>query len=325
MTRCTVCASSQVNLLGSLKPYYDYCAEIYECLDCESYFTQRDEDIYENLHKSRHSSYSQHSVLAQEVLGYFHSADINKLQAHVSESIVHSFIFNSINNQKNAEKILELGCSKGHFGSYFILSGYKYSGVDISPTAVAEATAHFGDHFFCATDSTVNQNAPYDVIYHVGTIGCVESPIDFIKYNLSLLRKGGLLLFNAPNVNACKRFKELWVSQTTPPDLVTLFHPDVWKSQFNELAEVDVTITPERTPAALKKIWKKIKLGTTLLPPKQSIYSPMTVAKNSATDVNNRDSPITQAIKKTVLKVAKPLLGNSIPAEFGVLVAMRKR
>lgn len=325
MTQCTVCASSQVKLLGSLKPYKDYCTNIYECLDCESYFTQRDEGIYEKLHRNERSSYSQHSTLAQEVLGFFRSADIDKLQAHVAESVVHSFIINSINNHQNAEKILELGCSKGHFGSYFILAGYKYSGVDISPTAVAQATAHFGEHFLCATDPRVNQNAPYDVVYHVGTIGCVESPIEFIKRNLTLLRRGGLLLFNAPNVNACKRFKDLWVSQTTPPDLVTLFKPDIWKSEFNDLAEVAVVITPERAPAALKKIWRKIKHGTTVLSQKQSIYSTKVAANISITDVNYRESPLTHAIKRTVLKVAEPLLEKSIPAEFGVLVTMRKR
>ena len=325
MTHCTVCTSSQVQLLGLLKPYKDYSAEIYECLDCECYFTQRDEEIYERLHRNEHSSYSQHAALAHEALDFFRNADLDKLRAHVVEGAVHSFIVNSIENQQNAQKILELGCSKGHFGSYFILSGYKYSGVDVSPTAIAQATANFGGYFFSATDATVSRAAPYDVVYHVGTIGCVESPLEFIKYNLSLLRKGGLLLFNAPNVNACKRFRDLWVSQTTPPDLVTLFKPGMWTSQFNELAEVAVVALPERTPAALRKIWRKIKHGTTILTRQQSIYSSGTIASNSNSDANHSESPFIHALKKTVLVLAKPLLAKSIPAEFGVLVTMRKR
>ena len=48
----------------------------------------------------------------------------------------------------------------------------------------------------------MRRSPPYDVIYHVGLIGCVADPIAFTRRLLAMLKPGGTLLFNAPNRDA---------------------------------------------------------------------------------------------------------------------------
>ena len=96
----------------------------------------------------------------------------------------------------------------------------------------------FGDHFTPANSPSVAENGPYDAIYHVGTIGCVDDPMRMTKQLLSLLKPGGQLLFNAPNAAACWLAEQLWLDAAPPPDVVTLFRAGFWQEQFSSIAEV---------------------------------------------------------------------------------------
>lgn len=112
----------------------------------------------------------------------------------------------------------------------------------MSGTAVAAARSAFGDHFVLADDPAINAQAPYDVIFHVGTIGCVANPIEMTRRLLRWLKPGGLLLFNAPNCNACVLKDQIWFHSAPPPDLVTLFSPKFWGDCFSDAAEIDEQI-----------------------------------------------------------------------------------
>src|SRR5437660_518436 len=85
--------------------------------------------------------------------------------------------------------------------------------------------------FECDDDRAMDAMAPYDVVYHVGTIGCVADPLGMTKRLLGLLKPGGRLLFNVPNRDGCYLRGQLWIDAAPPPDVVTLFPSGFWRRQ----------------------------------------------------------------------------------------------
>ena len=223
---------------GRVRPYTDYEAEVQECAECECRFVDHDGAVYDLMHRAPSSSYASHERLAADVSAAFRRGDVAGLRAELSRSEKFRFIIDSIDAMSGAARILEMGCSKGYLGAYFIAAGRDYTGVDVSATAIDVATRLFGQHFMVGEP---REGLSYDVIYHVGTIGCVESPIRFTRALLSRLRPRGTLLFNAPNVAAARERKTAWIPATPPPDLVTLFSERFWEAQFSDAALVRVT------------------------------------------------------------------------------------
>jgi SAM-dependent methyltransferase len=160
------------------------------------------------------------------------------LERELCETPKYKFVIQQTKALGPGLRILEIGCARGFLTSWFILAGYAITGVDVSLEAIASARAAFGDHFALAGSSLVEERAPYDAIYHVGTIGCVADPLGMTRRLLSLLKPGGRLLFNAPNRAALWYRDELWFDSAPPPDVVTLFPPGFWRKQFGDLADV---------------------------------------------------------------------------------------
>src|SRR5262249_35916678 len=129
----------------------------------------------------------------------FDRGDLAGLRAALSEGPKYRFVMDAIDREPADARILEIGSSRGHLTSYFILGGRKITGVDVSANAVAAASAAFGAYFVLVEDPLIDAQAPYDVVFHVGTIGCVADPIGMTKRLLDLIKPGGRLLFNAPN------------------------------------------------------------------------------------------------------------------------------
>lgn len=258
---CRICGGENSIRLGSVEYYTGYLWDIYECTECGSRFSQHDKGIYEWMHKQSGSIYGIYREQAAKCKKLFDNQDLQRLKDLLCMTGKYKFIIESIISDDKDIKILEIGCSRGHLTSYFILSGYDILGVDISKEAVDGAIAVFGDHFMLFEPKSVSENGPYDVIYHVGTIGCVDDPLGFTRELLKLLKPGGKLLFNAPNVASCWQKDQLWVDEAPPPDLVILFKPGFWKQQFNHLREVEEmieTYSPEQSAVInFKKLLRK--------------------------------------------------------------------
>ena len=108
----------------------------------------------------------------------------------------------------------------------------------MSSEAAENARALYGDHFALAGDPRIEAEGPYDIVYHVGLIGCVADPVKLTWDLLSLLRPGGRLLFNAPNRAARHLAGQVWIDSAPPPDVVTLFPQGFWSRQFSDFADV---------------------------------------------------------------------------------------
>jgi 2-polyprenyl-3-methyl-5-hydroxy-6-metoxy-1,4-benzoquinol methylase len=239
---CRICGSHNVNKIGEVEYYSDFAWPVFDCGECKARFTWHDASIYDVLHREAGSCYNLYRGLLERCAEIFRARDLDALKGELSQASKYKFIIEEIEHGPCDARLLEIGCSRGYLTSYFILAGYQITGVDVSDSAVKSAKAVFGDHFVLDGDRSIVERAPYDVVYHVGTIGCVADPLGLTRRLLDLLKPGGHLLFNAPNLQTCCLRGQLWIDAAPPPDLVSIFPLGFWKRQFAKEAEVEETI-----------------------------------------------------------------------------------
>jgi SAM-dependent methyltransferase len=237
------------------------------------------------------------------------------------------FIIDSAEGGADPENILEMGCGRGYLTSYFIARGLHILGVDVAPSAVNWAKEAFGDHFVLDDDPRVGEGAPYDLIYHVGTIGCVEAPLEFTHNLLSLTRPGGRVLFNAPNVQSCRGRGMAWIDGSFPPDLVTLFDPGIWPRYFAGMADVEVVVE-----SSSDREWSGILAGglmKRLAPgrlPKKNLFREVGaggVPEHPGTGTVDRLLLRSALLMTRLSRLVAP--GIRPPAKFGIHVNMTKK
>ena len=242
--RCRVCGSAAIASIGRVEFYSGFPAQIWDCRDCGCRFTDDPGPIHDVLHAEASSSYSVYRDMAEASKKHFDRGDLAKLRASLAIHRKYAFVMDAVDAGPGESSILEVGCSRGHMTAYFILAGYDILGTDISPHAAKAAELNFGKHFALAGSSAIGDREPYDVIFHIGTIGCVSDPLGFTRSLLAKLRPGGRLLFNAPNAGSCWLNGQLWVDGAYPPDLLTLFRKGFWTKHFAGEADVVESAEP---------------------------------------------------------------------------------
>jgi SAM-dependent methyltransferase len=265
LSKCRVCRSSHIFKRGEVEFYIGYALPIYDCDDCGCRFTLHDNSAYDLLYSEQSSCYSRYTGQAESCKKLFDQGDLAGLRAALSQGSKYRFIIDAIDREPAGTRILEIGSSRGHLTSYFILAGREIVGVDMSPNAIATAKINFGDHFVLAGDPLIEARAPYDVTFHVGTIGCVSDPVGLTRQWLDLLKPGGRLLFNAPNREGCTLPDQLWFESAPPPDVVTLFPPGFWRDRFGDAAlvseDIEFCLPEQGFLIALRKLtrrrWRK--------------------------------------------------------------------
>ena len=235
------------------------------------------------------------------------------------------FIIDQTDHAPAGARLLEIGCSRGQLTSYFILAQRDVIGVDASPTALAAAAAVFGDHFSMVGDPRIQERGPYDIIYHVGTIGCVADPICMTQDLLSMLKPGGRLLFNAPNREACVLRDQLWFDTAPPPDVVTLFPAGFWQQRFADFAEVEETVEYE-TPMQSALIALRIMTGLRW-------HKPLPIALQNSDQLSTTAPTGSDRLWNNFERLVRRLgpltgllgLAPARPQEYGLFVKMQKR
>ena len=243
--KCKLCSSSKTVFLEEFKPYLDknWLFKMYDCKECQSRFCLRDSSFnyHEEIHSSLNSPYQFHYRIAKEVKKKF--KDLNRCEKYLSaRSPIFFKIMKYLNSQSKELNILEVGCSTGYVTAFLQKKGFKNTlGIDISQSVISYAKREFGD-FYALNEE---RGKKYDVIFHSGLIGCVDNPVEFLEYYLSLLTKDGVMFFNAPDVDSIKESNKLWVS-TPPPDLIYLFKDNFLENYFsnNFSLKVEKSTTP---------------------------------------------------------------------------------
>jgi 2-polyprenyl-3-methyl-5-hydroxy-6-metoxy-1,4-benzoquinol methylase len=236
---CRVCGGTSVQELGTVEYYKGYAWAVHHCSDCGSRFTKHEEGTYEMLHSQEHSTYVRYRHLVQRCKVAFDRGSLEGIEAEFADSSKYRMVIEEIRRLPKTACLLEIGSSRGSLSSFPILAGYDVLGIDASEEAVKAARDNFGDHFALPGSPRMKEGAPYDLIYHIGTIGCVADPAGMTRDLLALLKPGGMLVFNAPNVEACALEGQWWLDTVPPPDVVTLFRPGFWIRQFSDLADVN--------------------------------------------------------------------------------------
>ena len=324
--QCRICKSLNSTYdIGVIKPFVDYSCKIYECDKCKSRFSHYDKNTYEKLHSNSDINlYKFHNYLLKSIKPLFEKKDVKSLKLFLSKTPKFKFIIDIVENLDNANNILEVGCSKGYLTSYFILKGYNITGTDLSNSAIQQANNTFGKYFINANFLKKKNNKQFDVIYHVGTIGCVDNPIEFTNDLLTLLRPGGYLLFNVPNVDACKELNQKWISETTPPDLTTLFDKDFFKYYFQKKCKITIQVQKTNLFNSLIKLFNKIKN-------KDNFQKP--TIKFSKNKQSNNYTPKYNILKKIfkyliynlINLIGKIVKKPSFSESFGIYVIMQKK
>jgi SAM-dependent methyltransferase len=236
--QCRICGANEARTIGEVEYYSGFVRTIFECDACLCRFTKHDPEIYNWLHSTPSSIYGLYRHLGESTRRLFEGRDLAGLREELSKTAKYKFVIDSVAPYPSKSRLLEIGCARGFLASYFILAGYDIMGTDVSPEAIAGARAAFGDCFALSDSTAIQDRAPYDAIYHTGTIGCVDDPVGLTSHLLKLLKPGGRLYFNAPNADSCWLKGQLWIDAAPPPDVVTLFRPGFWQKLFSGIAEV---------------------------------------------------------------------------------------
>ena len=319
-TLCRVCGSPSVRVAGRVEYLEGAQHSIQDCGECGCRFTTHDPAVHDRLHmRPAISYYDDYRVLAERSRDRFRAGDSEGLRAELSRSTKYRFIIEHVSRQPQSARLLEIGCARGHLTSYFVLMGRPILGVDVSTEAIGAAQAAFGDHFAVGLDAA---RPPYDVIYHVGLIGCVADPIALTRQLLAMLKPGGALLFNAPNRDALRLKGQLWLDSAPPPDLVTLFPPGFWQSRFDDDAVVIEHVEMLAADAAMAAAARRLAGLRWQRPSPAPFDSGAHVWSQPALGAREL---VARAISRLARSLRLSAWAAPQPAEFGLLVSMSPR
>ena len=319
---CRICGSSRVTKLGVVEYLHGFNLNVFDCHDCGCRFTPHDAAVHDRFHRGGTLSYyDDYTALAARCQSLFVAGNTAALKRELERWPKYRFIIEQVSRAAQDARILEIGSSRGYLTAYFILTGRRIRGVDISPAAVEAARAAFGDHFAVADAADAYRDGPFDIIYHVGVIGCVADPIGLTRALLARLKPGGILLFNAPNKQALRSRGQLWMDSAPPPDLVTLFPPGFWGQQFSAVADVVEGIEP------LNKNDSLTVASRELVGVRWQLPAPRPVSGRA--HVWRQPTGLRDRAARAAAKVARLARLDTIvaprPAEFGLMVSLRAR
>lgn len=316
--KCRICDHPETTLVENVQFYVDFSAPVFDCPSCGSRFAESQPALYETFHANgAHYYATRMRAWTDTAKELFDRKDVEGLRRQVGQfHFAMPYIIDAFEGAA-AKDVLEVGCAWGYNSSYFLLAGYDLLGVDISATAVEQAAKAFGDHFCTIDDPRYGEQKKFDAIFHVGTIGCVDRPIEFTRMLLDKLKPGGVLVFNAPTRRPADQLDAPWIWGACPPDLVTLFSDSFWQQQFGAETEVRTKILDHDAASSLRirrdrKRRRQPDRGR-LLEPKSGKAAASTSALTAW-----------KTHLKTVINVIAAPFVSPVANAFGVIVFMRK-
>jgi SAM-dependent methyltransferase len=320
---CRICGAASVRQAGAVEYFEGFQCPVLDCDSCGCRFTTHDSTVHDQFQRQPALSYySDYHVLADRCRDLAAARDLAGLERLLRDSPKYRFVIDAVSALPSSASILEFGCSRGYLTAYSILAGRRITGVDVSPDAVTAARNAFGDFFAVAGTPEATTGAPFDLIYHVGLIGCVADPLGLTRRLLATLKPGGRLIFNAPNRDALRFSNQLWIDSAPPPDLVTLFPPGFWRAQCSAFADVEESVASLDARSSFS-IGAQRALGVGWHPPAPQ---PMSVRAHAFAQ---RHDGWRHLLSRAITKAAEVagVTGGAAqrPSEFGLFVSMRPR
>lgn len=312
---CKICENFRSpKFVSNFRPYLDvdWSFPIYECDQCGARFALRDPSInyHEILHKKTGGGYEYQYKIAKHVKEYLARGALAECEQYLTKAgYKYAELIRFIKSKNKKARILEVGCSSGFMTAFLRSIGYDIEGVDVSKTAIEYAQKTFGPYY-----SLQPKNKQYDLIIHLGLIGCVNDPKKFILHYLDLLKTNGIMFFNSPNVESPRQLGELWAS-TPPPDLIYLFSEKSFKYIVNDSFDVSYIKLSTKDEVVAKNIRKILNRQFNDYPRifRAQFYNDRSIVKK-----------IFSKIAILNANIAYPLL-KKYDNEFGLFIMIRKK
>lgn len=178
--------------------------DVLHCDRCDTsfaWFTDAASSLYETIYSrahqlpgyDRYKRYAAGVANASEPLAWL--ADQEDVYWAVRQALVRH-----LPAADRPHRVLEVGCGIGYLTAALHAAGYDVLGMDLSATAVAEASTRYGP-LFKAGDaaSEVATGCGYDAVIATELIEHLEDPVKFVNAMLRKLRPGGCLILTTPN------------------------------------------------------------------------------------------------------------------------------
>lgn len=119
-------------------------------------------------------------------------------------------------------RLLDVGCGNGWFLSLARQAGWTVQGIDFDQGAVQAARSRGLDVSHGGIDSFDGMEQAFDVITLSHVIEHVHAPLDMLARLYRLLRPGGVIWLETPNLDSAgsRRFGKAWRGLETPRHLV---------------------------------------------------------------------------------------------------------
>lgn len=125
-------------------------------------------------------------------------------------SIIEHQIFRMFKGYKKDIEMLDYGCGAGTLSFYFASKGMRVNGIDISTQAIELANKSAKElgieknASFYKSDEGIKEikSKKYDIVLCLEVIEHVEKDNELIRYLVSKLRKGGVLILSTPTIEA---------------------------------------------------------------------------------------------------------------------------
>ena len=127
---------------------------------------------------------------------------------------------------RGAGSLLDVGCGRGDLASNFANAGWRASGLDISPAAVAAAREVGVDAHVGTIETAPFQDGSFDLVIMSHSLEHMPDPAGALAHARRLLRDGATLIVAVPNWDSWqrRRFGADWTPLDVPRHL-THFSP----------------------------------------------------------------------------------------------------
>lgn len=288
---------------------------IYHCDHCNTAFAyplkinyQLYNHIYRQLENvpgyERYLRYSQQVLIEKDPLQFLANSE------DMYWSISHYFQ----KYKKKNIKILEIGCGFGYLTYALSKAGFSVTGLDISQTAIEQATARYGSLFICddVENFALTHKEEFDVVIFTEVIEHIENVKNFMQAAKNLLKPGGDLVLTTPN-KGCYPKDILW--ETEPPPI------HLWWFSEDSIRELALQFSLKPSFINFKKFYfsEFQKNGTypkpdlhvrnfmPSRPPRLNKNGDPLEQKNSAQTIS--EEPIPVIVKRTLFKRILNILG----------------
>jgi len=204
---CSVCGQKEWRLLGVstllVQHNQDIATNIYECKHCGVLFREAGQDGGgEHFQTVGYTPPQNENENRRMRIGYFEYLS-SLLGRHV--------------RPKPDAKVLDIGCSYGHFLDVMRQKGFKTSGIEINETLYQRLKKE-GIHEVFRTMQEVQ--GKFDIVTLIDSLYCVEDPLKVLKESKDCLTEDGVILCRVTNrVWLIKMFLALQKGRPIPRSL----------------------------------------------------------------------------------------------------------